>query len=220
MIKFFKKIRYDLMEKNKTGKYLKYAIGEIVLVVIGILIALQLNNLNELRKQKLVEIEILKGIRNDILQDTIDINSNIRAYNLNSNRYDYLLDEFINKKKQGKNTKHILLELTLSDRTLILYNSHFQEAKVKGLSIISNIILKEKISRLYEWHYKNLLLGENSYEQANSSRMLNNELGKYFGLDSTGIHISKSNYNRLLSDSNSLYHIQRGQFLENDLLKG
>jgi len=43
MIKFFKKIRFDLMDKNKTGKYLKYAIGEINLVVIGILIALQLN---------------------------------------------------------------------------------------------------------------------------------------------------------------------------------
>jgi len=51
MIKFFRKIRYDLMEKNKTGKpdftagwYLKYALGEIVLVIIGILIALQINN--------------------------------------------------------------------------------------------------------------------------------------------------------------------------------
>ena len=39
MIKFFRKIRYDLMGKNKTGMYFKYAIGEIVLVVIGILIA-------------------------------------------------------------------------------------------------------------------------------------------------------------------------------------
>jgi hypothetical protein len=44
MIKFFSKLRYGLMEKNKTGKYLKYAIGEIVLVVIGILIALSINN--------------------------------------------------------------------------------------------------------------------------------------------------------------------------------
>jgi len=47
MIKFFRKIRYNLMEQNKTGKYFKYAIGEIILVVIGILIALYLNNLNE-----------------------------------------------------------------------------------------------------------------------------------------------------------------------------
>jgi len=44
MIKFFSKIRYNLMNQNKTGKYLKYAIGEIVLVVIGILIALSINN--------------------------------------------------------------------------------------------------------------------------------------------------------------------------------
>ena len=50
MIKFFRKIRYNLIEKNKTGKYLKYAIGEIVLVVIGILIALQINNWNENKK--------------------------------------------------------------------------------------------------------------------------------------------------------------------------
>jgi len=54
MIKFFRKIRYDLMEKNKTGKYLKYAIGEIVLVVIGILIALQINNANENRKTNII----------------------------------------------------------------------------------------------------------------------------------------------------------------------
>ena len=49
MIKFFRKISYDPMEKNKTGKYLKYTIGEIVLVVIGILIALGINNWNENR---------------------------------------------------------------------------------------------------------------------------------------------------------------------------
>jgi len=39
MFKFFRKIRFNLMGENKTGKYLKYAIGEIILVVIGILIA-------------------------------------------------------------------------------------------------------------------------------------------------------------------------------------
>ena len=44
MIKFFRKIRQNLLMENKTGKYFKYAFGEIVLVVIGILIALQINN--------------------------------------------------------------------------------------------------------------------------------------------------------------------------------
>ena len=68
MIKFFRKIRYDLMEKNKTGKYLKYAIGEIVLVVIGILIALAINNLNQIRIAENEEITILKAMKTDFLE--------------------------------------------------------------------------------------------------------------------------------------------------------
>lgn len=60
MIKFFRQIRYNLMEKGKTGKYFKYAIGEIVLVVIGILIALQINNWNESRnKNKKLETYLI-----------------------------------------------------------------------------------------------------------------------------------------------------------------
>ena len=59
MIKFFRKIRHNLINEGKTTKYLKYAIGEIVLVVIGILIALQINNWNEQRKQKLNYLNIL-----------------------------------------------------------------------------------------------------------------------------------------------------------------
>jgi len=50
--------------ENKTGKYFKYAIGEIVLVVIGILIALSINNWNEARKEKIQEIKILGELKN------------------------------------------------------------------------------------------------------------------------------------------------------------
>jgi len=53
MINFFRRIRKRLAEDNKPLKYLRYAIGEIVLVVIGILIALQINNWNERRKDKI-----------------------------------------------------------------------------------------------------------------------------------------------------------------------
>ena len=59
MIKYFRKIRKKLLTENKFSKYLLYAIGEIILVVVGILIAVQLNNQNEFRKQKLIEIDIL-----------------------------------------------------------------------------------------------------------------------------------------------------------------
>ena len=52
MIKLFRKIRQKLLAENKISKYLIYAIGEIILVVIGILIALQINNWNESNKEK------------------------------------------------------------------------------------------------------------------------------------------------------------------------
>ena len=59
MINFFKRIRQQLISENKTGKYFKYAIGEIVLVVIGILIALTINNWNEDRKRANAESQSL-----------------------------------------------------------------------------------------------------------------------------------------------------------------
>ena len=66
MIKFFRKIRYNLMSENKTGKYLKYAIGEIVLVVIGILIALQINSWNQQRINKQNEKIALVNLKDDV----------------------------------------------------------------------------------------------------------------------------------------------------------
>jgi len=69
MIKFFRRIRFQLMSENKTGKYLKYAIGEIVLVVIGILIALQINNWNEKQKDIEKEQQILLSLREEFKQN-------------------------------------------------------------------------------------------------------------------------------------------------------
>ncbi|MGB5481605.1 MAG: DUF6090 family protein, partial [Eudoraea sp.] len=67
MIKFFRKIRQNLLMENKTGKYFKYAIGEIVLVVIGILIALQINNWNESSKQRIEEVRLLEKVSIDLV---------------------------------------------------------------------------------------------------------------------------------------------------------
>jgi len=71
MIKFFRKIRQNLLMENKTGKYFKYAIGEIVLVVIGILIALQINNWNESRRKEQVEKQVLKSLFQEVEKDRI-----------------------------------------------------------------------------------------------------------------------------------------------------
>jgi type II secretory pathway pseudopilin PulG len=69
MIKLFRKIRQNLLMENKTGRYFKYAIGEIVLVVIGILIALQINNWNENRKANVQEQKYYQLLLEEIKQD-------------------------------------------------------------------------------------------------------------------------------------------------------
>jgi Family of unknown function (DUF6090) len=66
MIKFFRTIRRNLIAEGKTSKYLKYAIGEIILVVVGILIALQINNWNEHQKILRAEEEILINLKSEL----------------------------------------------------------------------------------------------------------------------------------------------------------
>ena len=78
MIKFFRKIRQKMLTKNKFSKYLIYAIGEIVLVVIGILIALQVNQWNEVRKNKTSLYSYTTTLIEDLKRDTVVINQTIK----------------------------------------------------------------------------------------------------------------------------------------------
>jgi hypothetical protein len=89
MIKFFRKIRQNLLSEGKTGKYLKYAIGEIILVVIGILIALGINNWNNNRLVDYQKINLLKNIKEDLISDTLAFEKSIKLY-----------EELITKKKK------------------------------------------------------------------------------------------------------------------------
>lgn len=93
MIKFFRKIRQNLLSENKSAltagrfsKYLIYAIGEIILVVIGILIALQINNSNELKKQRSREVQFLKNLKSDLIfeERELDRYTGIRESIVNS----------------------------------------------------------------------------------------------------------------------------------------
>lgn len=80
MIKFFRKIRQRLLSENKFGKYLLYAIGEIVLVVIGILIAIQINNRNELRKSQDEVLDIYNQIVFELNNDISELSNNLEYY--------------------------------------------------------------------------------------------------------------------------------------------
>ena len=113
MIKFFRKIRQKLLSENKFSKYLIYAVGEIILVVIGILIALQINTWNDSRKQNILEDDFINGIKNDLKQDKeyilmiLNINKEkdsiyeiinsdlFDLYDNNRSKLDSLLNQFI-----------------------------------------------------------------------------------------------------------------------------
>lgn len=219
MIKFFRKNRQEMLTKNKFSKYFLYAIGEVVLVVVGILIAVQLNNQNEFRKQKLVEIDVLDGIRNDILKDTIDLNFNIRDYKNTIRNDSLLLIHLINKKEKSKALVDYLNNIIRLDWIIILHDSHFQEAKQKGLSIISNESLRDEINRLYEFEYKSLKELENNHESLDHYKLLRLKIGQYFGYDSTGIIMNNTSYKKLQSDTNSLYYIEDGRRSKASLLE-
>ena len=77
MVKFFRKLRQNMLIENKFYKYLIYAIGEIALVVIGILIALQVNNKNEFKKARIVEEEYLIGLKEEFEYNLNALNENI-----------------------------------------------------------------------------------------------------------------------------------------------
>lgn len=86
MINFFRRIRKKLADDNKPMKYARYAIGEILLVVIGILIALQINNWNEYRKGRATEMQLLSALKTDFLEtrtrlgETITLQRTVISY--------------------------------------------------------------------------------------------------------------------------------------------
>ena len=158
MIKFFRKIRYDLIGKNppdlragKTGKYLKYAIGEIILVVIGILIALQINNWNDnktlVKKERALLLEMKSNLESDLIGLKWDIRKNedlllanqIVLNSLNTGAYDDSLSFYFAKIK--------------GNTVFVKNTSAFENLNSIGLDIIQNDSLRMKITRLYSENY-------------------------------------------------------------------
>jgi len=209
MLKLFRRIRQKLIRKGNLKKYLIYAIGEILLVMIGILLALQVNNWNEDRKDKKVEKQILEGIHRNLLQDTVDINFNIRRHYVYIEYDSIVLQHIFNQEKLTPAFAYQFARVVWADWDLIVHTSSFEEAKQKGLSIISNTQLREDISRLYEYWYPYLLLAENEMQIVNHFDHISSERKKYLETDSSFIKnpsrfykfsLNELDYERILSD--------------------
>jgi hypothetical protein len=156
MIKFFRRIRQQLLAQNKTSKYFKYAIGEIVLVVIGILIALQINNWNENRKTKLVELELLKNIQSDLKESRHSID--LMVFN-NSKQID-IYKKLLYYAREDLPRNEILdtvFGYIPTWNTPYLNYSAYETLKTKGVDLIQNNALKEKIVKIYDNEFARLI---------------------------------------------------------------
>jgi Family of unknown function (DUF6090) len=152
MLKFFRKIRFNLMDTGKTSKYLKYAIGEIILVVIGILIALQINNWNEHKKERNLEVKILGEIQANLKRDHANLIMKINeteGFKLANHK---VLDHLQQRTPLNDSLKFYYSRLNAYGNFRAI-TAGYENLKSIGLNLIQNDTLRSSISELYDYHY-------------------------------------------------------------------
>jgi len=162
MIKFFRNIRQNLISEGKTAKYLKYAIGEILLVVIGILIALAVNNWNQENKDHRLGRDYLSRIHSDLVQDTISFRNIITSNTyLREEIKGFLVTLYngVNSIEQVQNMSDIYDRAL--DQVFTPNNNTYKGMVSSGtLGLIQNLELTEEIIDLYsEYEQKGALMG-------------------------------------------------------------
>ena len=162
MIKFFQKIRQNLIVENKTSKYFKYAIGEIVLVVIGILIALQLNDWNDARKNQNYEQEILLLINQNLENDSIVLTEGLKKSKKANKLTDKLLEQ-VALGNYGDSLNYWMGKIICFER-FNSQSSAFEVLKSKGIETISNNELQLALISYYDETLYNLYQALNDVE--------------------------------------------------------
>lgn len=143
MIAFFRRIRRTLFTKNNFSKYTLYAIGEIVLVVIGILIALQINNWNDVRKTRNKEVHYLKNIKTDLNINIAELDNYIETRTACINAANTILEHFEGKPITDPSEFNALGISIYSWQKFYQNNNTFQELLNSGnLALISNDSIK------------------------------------------------------------------------------
>jgi hypothetical protein len=157
MIKFFRKIRHRLLIENKIRKYLIYAIGEIALVAVGILIALSVNNWNEGNKDRAFELKMLTEILGALESDI----SYYQRMEKRLFKLDSAANAFINLVHEKRVFKDTLYKngrsrwYFLRTGVNLQYNTGPYEAlKSSGLNRISNDSLLKALINFYDFDFK------------------------------------------------------------------
>ena len=164
MLKLFRQMRRKLLNEGKIRTYLAYAAGEILLVVIGILIALQINSWSESIKDKTAEKSYLKSIREDLTSDTISLNEILDQVALNLDAAHTLIDLFNQSPKEPFDTNKVYASIRIVGFLMHFETSSatFDDLKSTGnIKVISNTELKKEIASYYTFietrkNYRNL----------------------------------------------------------------
>ena len=226
MITLFRRFRQRLLSENKFSKYLIYALGEIILVVIGILIALQINNWNEVHKSKAIEIQLLKQMKSDLQSNLKDVEFNLRIQDTAVLSANVLLDHMKSEQPYHDSlTRHF--SKTFAWTHIVVNQGAYETVKSKGVDIISNISLRNEILELFEGkldfvkkyeaiiksdiEYFRLNLGPTYFKQIEHIR-----IGENGGII-TGATIPH-NYEELRLDSTYKFHLH-SILTENNLFK-
>jgi len=154
MIKFFRRIRQDLLNKGKTGKYVQYAIGEIVLVVIGILIALSINNWNEGQSKRNAELNFYRNTKQQLLDDANNIASELEDNIILNKQFSYAI-KLIQANDKSKKDSLGKIAVNLIDYSDFDGQGNIYETMVNSgdVKLLRNPEIIEKIRRLEETYF-------------------------------------------------------------------
>ncbi|MDM9632664.1 hypothetical protein [Robiginitalea aurantiaca] len=166
MLRFFRQIRQRLLTDNKFSKYLLYAVGEILLVVIGILIALQVDNWNENRKALAQENELLEEVQEGLISDLNLINLCISDHEQFIRSQDFIV-QWIDQKLPYRDSLIPHFKHTFWTKLFSVKDAPYETLKVFGIQNLSNKELGHQISNLYDVVYEDLFYWQN--EQKNNS---------------------------------------------------
>ena len=155
MIPFFRKIRKKMADDNRPLKYARYAIGEIVLVVIGILIALQINNWNEVKKARAVEINYLENLKADLVLEDKNIEGFSQYHFEKAKSCSYLLNTTIPKTLEDVVNYTDQYENVFYWSDFVPNNNTFKELLSSGnLSLIKNEAIKNALLEIDNFYPK------------------------------------------------------------------
>jgi len=163
MIKFFRKIRQKMLTENKFSKYLIYAIGEIVLVVIGILIALAINDWNEGLKERILELNTLRELNSSFEADLLDIKHNLDLHERGLFACEQLLIAF-DKELPYHDSLDNHFGQFYNISVLVNNTGAYETLKSRGLDIISDDGLRRQVQKMFDIVYNEILENQRNFD--------------------------------------------------------